>query len=102
MPNISTDTNSNDLYKYEAEIVIDLEGDPITLDKMYIKGIVIDYNYDEYNYPLVYVYLATNIHIREILARHKNDGTIIFRLKKYIMNKESSDLKINVIEDKFL
>ena len=102
MPNIST-TNTNDLYKYVASMTLVFdEEDPIELDMVYIKGLVIDYRFEDYNFPIIYATVAFDETTRQLMEENQQTGTIIFRLQKYISNGDNPDLKIDCFEDKFI
>lgn len=102
MPNIST-TNTNSIYKYNASITLAFdEENPIEIDKLHIKGVVIDYDYDEKNFPLIYVTISIEKDLRKILTEHQTSGTIIFTLKKFIENGDLPGLEVDYINDKFI
>lgn len=102
MPNQST-SNTNSIYKYSASMTLAFdENDVIKLNSLYIKGIVIDYNYDENNFPLLYVTVAVPYNIKEKLIANQSTGTVIFTIKKFIVNGDFPGLLIDYIEDKFV
>ena len=102
MPNIST-TNTNDLYKYVASMTLVFdEEDPIELDMVYIKGLVIDYRFEDYNFPIIYATMSFDETVRQLMEENQQTGTVIFRLQKYISNGDNPDLKIDCFEDKFI
>ena len=102
MPNIST-TNTNAIYKYSASITLPFdEENPVEVDSTFIKGIVIDYNYDENNFPLIYITISTTKKVRDLLLQHQDSGTLIFTLKKYVENSDLPGLKVDYINDKFV
>lgn len=101
--NISTDTNTNDLYKYTALMTLVFDGmEPIELGMNYIKGIVIDYKYTVNNFPIIYVTIAIDKKTENILVENQQTGTVIFKLQKYITNGSNPDLKIDCFEHKFI
>ena len=103
LPNISTSTNTNDLYKYVASMTLVFEGqDPIELDMVYIKGIIIDYKYETNNFPIIYATIAFDETTRQLMIANQQKGSVIFRLQKYISNGDNPDLKIDCFEDKFI
>lgn len=100
--NISTETNTNDLYKYVASMTLvfgDME--PIELDMVYIKGIVLDYNFDQNIFPILLVTMAIDDKVGGLLTEYQATGTVIFKLQKYIANGDNPDLKIDCFEGKF-
>lgn len=102
MPNQST-SNTNNIYKYSASMTLAFdENEVIKLNSLYIKGIVIDYNYDINNFPLLYVTLSMPYNIKEKLVANQSTGTIIFTIKKYISNGDFPGLLMDYIEDKFV
>ena len=66
MANLST-TNTNSIYKYTAQIETTFEGDSEStiIENMRFKYIVNDYNYDEFNFPLIYCYVNLTIEQQE-------------------------------------
>ena len=54
MPNISTN-NKNSIYKYTGTIttLFKNDKDPLTIAGIRIKSMVIDYDYDRHNIPLI-------------------------------------------------
>lgn len=101
--NISTKENTNDLYKYVASMTLVFdEEDPIELGMVYIKGIVIDYKYRINNFPIIYLTIAVDHKIEDLLKTHQQTGSVIFKLQKYISNGDNPDLKIDCFEGKFI
>jgi hypothetical protein len=101
--NISTETNTNDLYKYTASMTLVFdEKNPIELGMLYIKGIVVDYNYELNNFPIIYVTLALDNNLRDKMSENQENGSVIFKLQKYITNNDNPDLKITCFEGKFI
>ena len=99
MPNIST-SNTNSIYKYTAQIVTTFENDenPITIDFLRFKSIVIDYNYSAFNFPLIYCNVNLRIEDQVKLADNQKNGTVVFTLQKYMENSDMPGLKTTVIE----
>ena len=99
MPNIST-SNTNSIYKYTAQIVTTFENDdnPLTIDFLRFKSIVIDYNYSNFNFPLIYCNVNLRIEDQLKLAENQKNGTVVFTLQKYMENSDMPGLKMNVIE----
>ena len=101
MPNIST-TNTNSIYKYSPSITLPFdEQNPITVDSTFIKGIVIDYSYEENNFPLIYVTIAATDRVLDLLSEHQTSGSFMFTLQKYIENSDFPGLKVDYINNKF-
>lgn len=102
MANIST-TNTNSIYKYNTTITLAFdEENPIELDNLHVKGIVIDYNYDEQNFPLIYITISIEKDLVNQLIEHQMSGTIIFNLRKFIENGDMPGLEVDYINDKFI
>ena len=103
MPNIST-SNTNSIYKYSAQIVTTFPGDdsPTTIDNIRFKYIVADYNYDRFNFPLIYCYVNLTIEQQEKFVQYQKTGTLVFTLQKYIENSDMPGLKIDVIHKDFI
>lgn len=101
MPNIST-SNTNSIYKYTAQIVTTFENDenPLTIDFLRFKSIIIDYNYNNFNFPLIYCNVNLPIEAQLKLADNQKNGTVVFTLQKYMENSDMPGLKMNVIECK--
>lgn len=99
MPNIST-SNTNSIYKYTAQIVSTFENDdnPITINFLKFKSIVIDYYYSKFNFPLIYCNVNLTIEEQQKLAQNQKNGTLVFTLQKYMDNSDMPGLKMNVIE----
>jgi len=103
VPNIST-SNTNSIYSYSASITITFNDnkDPMVLDNVFIKGLVIDYSYDEKNFPLLYVNVSIPDDVVDVLVENQSTGTIIFSLKKRIINGDYPGLMMDYIEGKFV
>lgn len=78
------------------------ENNPITLDSLYIKGIIVDYNYSANNFPIIYVTVALPKELRELMIANEKTGTVIFKLQKYISNGDNPGLKMDCFEGKFI
>lgn len=99
MPNIST-SNKNVIYKYTAEILTNFENDnnPIRIDFLRFRSIVVDYNYDKLNFPLFYCNVGIRREDAIKLAENQKNGTVIFTMWKYREDITSaSDMKIEVL-----
>lgn len=98
MPNIST-SNTNSIYKYTAQISVTFDGDSSAtiIESIRFKYIITDYNYDEFNYPLIYCYVNLTIEQQEKFVANQKTGTLVFTLQKYIENSDMPGLKIDVI-----
>lgn len=83
MGNIST-TNTNTIYKYTAELRTNFDNDknPVVIDQIRFKSIAIDYNYDKYNFPLIYCTVSIKREDAIKLADNQKNGTVIFTLWK--------------------
>lgn len=99
MANLST-TNTNSIYKYTAQIETTFEGDSEStiIENMRFKYIVNDYNYDEFNFPLIYCYVNLTIEQQEKFVENQKTGTLVFTLQKYIENSDMPGLKVNTIQ----
>ena len=100
MPNIST-SNTNSIYKYLAQISVTFKGDstPTIIENIRFKYVITDYNYDEFNYPLIYCYVNVPIEVQRKLASNQKTGTLVFTLQKYIENSDMPGLKVDVINE---
>lgn len=100
MPNIST-SNSNQIYKYVAQITTTFKNDqsPTTIDQLRFKSIIVDYNYDEYNFPLIYCNVNIPLEWIEKLVANQKTGTLVFTLQKYVENSDMPGLKVDVINE---
>lgn len=103
MPNIST-SNTNSIYKYNAQIMITFPGDdsPTIIENIRFKYIITDYNYDQFNFPLIYCYVNLTIEQQEKFVQFQKTGTLVFTLQKYIENSDMPGLKIDVINKDFV
>lgn len=100
MPNIST-SNTNAIYKYTAQISATFPGDSevTVIEDLRFKYVIVDYNYDEFNFPLIYCMLSLTIDQRNKLVTNQKNATIVFTLQKYIENSDMPGLKIDVINE---
>ena len=100
MPNIST-SNTNAIYKYTAQISATFPGDSevTVIEDLRFKYVIVDYNYDEFNFPLIYCMLSLTIDQRNKLVTNQKKATIVFTLQKYIENSDMPGLKIDVINE---
>lgn len=98
MANIST-SNTNSIYKYTAQIVTTFENDdnPVTIEFIRFKSIIIDYNYDGFNFPLIYCNVNLPIEVQQKLAENQKSGTVVFTLQKYMENSDMPGLKMDVV-----
>lgn len=98
MPNIST-TNKNAIYKYTGKFttLYKNDDDPIVIDRLRIKSILIDYSYDRNNMPLIYANIAVTYEQLKKLKANMKTGTILVNIQKYIENSDMPGLKIDYI-----
>ena len=98
MPNISTN-NTNSIYKYTAQLSATFPGDdePTVIENLRFKYIVVDENYDQFNYPLIYCYVNLRLEDQEKFVQNQKTGTVVFTLQKYVENSDMPGLKVDVI-----
>lgn len=102
--NIST-SNENSLYKYRANMTArfaDEADDPITIEPVRFKTIVIDYNYDEFNFPLMYVTVTIPKELQVRLSKHQKTEMVGFELYQYIENSNTPGFERKVIYGQFV
>lgn len=99
MPNISTN-NKNSIYKYTGTIttLFKNDKDPLTIAGIRIKSMVIDYDYDRHNIPLIYATIALTYDMMNKLKDNMNTGTVVVNIQKYVENSDMPGLKIDVIK----
>jgi len=98
MANIST-TNENAIYKYESSFTTMFKGDtdPLVLNSLRIKSVIVDYSYDTKIMPLIYTTLSLTQEMLDKLRANVDTGTVLFTVQKYIENSDMPDLKIDYI-----
>lgn len=98
MPNIST-SNTNSIYKYTAQITVTFPEDdePTIIENMRFKYVVVDENYDEFNFPLIYCYINLRLEEQEKFVANQKSGTLVFTLQKYVENSDMPGLHMDVI-----
>lgn len=94
-------TNSNSIYNYNVTIKTLFKNDknPIFIDKLRIKNVVIDYNYDSKVFPIIYASLALSTNMIKKLEENMSTGTVLFNLQKSVLNSNMPELKIDVIKE---
>ena len=100
MPNIST-SNTNSIYKYTAQIITAFENDedPLTIDFLRFKSIIIDYYYEGFNFPLIYCNVNLQLEAQQKLAANQKNGTVVFTLQKYMENSDTPGLVMDVVNE---
>ena len=109
----STQTITNK-YRYEAtfELVLDSETST-TLDPMYIKTIIIDYDYKKNTMPLIYLTVTLDNKILWQMVNNKDTAVVIFTIRRFIANTNNenktsagdlnpNDIKTDYIKDRFI
>lgn len=88
-------------YKYIASLKVLINKETVEVDPMYIKSIVIDYDYINYNMPLIYLTVTLdNILILKLLD-NQDTATIMFNIQRYIMD-DPMQIKVDYIKDEFI
>lgn len=100
MPNISTN-NKASIYKYKCSIqaLFDVHGFSAVIEPIRIKTILIDYSYDKFAFPLIYVTVALTNDMRNEFINNKDSGTVLFTLQKYVENSDMPGLLVDVIKE---
>lgn len=98
MPNIST-SNRNTIYKYTGSITTLFKEDtePLIINSLRLKSIVIDYSYDKNNFPLIYATVALTHEMMNKLKDNLGTGTVLLHIQKYVENSNMPGLLIDAI-----
>lgn len=89
-------------YRYTATFTLVLSDESIELNPMYIKSIIVDYNYTADNtMPLIYLTITLDNKIIYKLLDNLDTGLITFNIQRYVKN---SDMPIyeDYIKDEFV
>lgn len=93
---------AQNIYRYSAEMTF-VNGDKAKdLDPKQIKSIVIDYEYDNYNMPLIFITMAISKNILDDMIKNADTGLINFTLYKYVSNSDVANIKTIRIKDQFV
>ena len=87
------------LYSVAASIHFG-SNDIVDIDPMLITSLVVDYDYDNNNFPLVYLTLNIESRILDRMIKTKNTTTIVLTVKKAIENSSNKIWAI-YFEDRF-
>jgi hypothetical protein len=99
----ATQTTRNK-YRYTASFQLVIDNESTELDPMYIKSIVIDYDYKKNTMPLIYLTVSIDDRIIKKLVQSKDTAVIIFNIKRFVANSEipaESIVKVDYIKDTF-
>ena len=101
-------------YRYEVmfELILDSETS-ITLDSMYIKTIIIDYDYKKNTMPLIYLTVTLDNKILWKMINNNDTAVVIFTIRRFIANTNNenktatetlnpNDIKTDYIKDRFI
>lgn len=92
--------NTN-IYKYDIEIEYMYNDKPYTFDSKNIHTLLIDYNYDDRNMPIMYLMIALDKKIIDDMIKYKDEKTVVVTISKYIDNVEPR-IKQNYVKDTFI
>lgn len=93
---------SHNIYRYKAELTFVNGSTAKVIDPKQIKSIVIDYDYDNYNMPLIYLNMAISKNILDEMVKNSNTGLINFTLYKYITNSDIANIPTVRIKNQFV
>ena len=76
-------------YRYTATFTLVLSDESIELNPMYIKSIIVDYNYTADNtMPLIYLTITLDNKIIYKLLDNLDTGLITFNIQRYVKNSD--------------
>lgn len=91
-------------YRYTASFEIVINNESVVLDPMYIRSIVIDYDYKKNSMPLIYITASIDDRIIKKMLENQDTAVIVFTIKRFVANAEipvKSIVKIDYIKDTF-
>lgn len=91
-----------DIYRYTAELQYIKDDKPKIFDSKHIKSIVIDYDYEKNNMPLIYLNIALDKGVLDDMIINNGKGLVNFTIYKYISNNETTSVKTIYIRDQFV
>lgn len=102
IPEYDNTAISNNIYRYRASGYYVLGQEKYTLDYTNFDSIVIDYNYDVNNMPILYAILNLSTKLIDIIVKNKDTGVFILTIQKCIENSDMPDLWKDYISTTFL
>lgn len=90
------------IYRYRATMTYVHGDQTYVVDPNYIKSIVTDYDYDNNNFPLLYVTLSLSLKIVDQMVLNQGDSYIVFTIQRCVYNSEMPDLWTDYISDRFV
>lgn len=95
--------NTN-IYKFRAEMSILTVGssEPIIIEPMNIKSIIINHEYDTNNMPMIFITVNIDKKIGDIIVKGQDTNTIAFKMEKCILNSDTPNLYTSYIDDEFI
>ena len=94
--------SNENLYHYDASMSYILNNKETVIDPLYIKSVVIDYDYKELNMPMIFVTITITQDLLDTMIENQDIGIVIFNMNRAVANSNSSEIFTKYISDEFL
>lgn len=91
----------NEQYRYNIEVQYEYDKQLVVLDCTQIHSLIIDYDYDNRNMPIMFLKASIDKNILDDMIKNSTTKTITMIISKYIYN-DAMKLKENYIKDTFI
>lgn len=101
MPNTGR-TPSLAIYRYKITASYVLDGNKYSIDNENINSLVIDYDFDTNNMPLIYMIANLSSRMVDMIIKNKDKGVFILNIQKATIDSITQDLWKDYINDTFI